>query len=152
VDSCNSSVEVPNRGNTNRCVLKRLYCASNYRRGARRYCHHYAAMRSAPSCYASVQSTVPVGACPAVRAMSRFKQSENPNESLMRMGPEPRRHFYILDPQVTMLEQKIHGQCQSLRAASARRSIPFRGSMAGLPVPLPTLRRYPRGHRRRHPI
>gem|GEM_PF-5232032 len=29
VESCNSAVEVPNRGNTNRCVLKRLYCSSN---------------------------------------------------------------------------------------------------------------------------
>ncbi len=36
MDSRNSSVEVPNRGKTNRGVLKRLYCASNYRRGARR--------------------------------------------------------------------------------------------------------------------
>jgi len=40
-------------------------------------------MRSAPSSCASVQSNVPIGACP-VHAISSIKKAENPNEGLMR--------------------------------------------------------------------
>jgi len=54
------------------------------RRGWLRSAASYAAMRSAPSSFASARSNVPIGRCPALRAISSTKQSENPSEGVVR--------------------------------------------------------------------